>query len=64
MSGKREVTRKPEPRAVTLRINGHEVSLNGYVMDVFQEVTLGLVRALGEENTNGEIELRIGPAVR
>jgi len=62
MTGKRDVPRKTESREVTLSINGHAVELNGYVMDVFQEVTVGLVRALGDENADGTIELRIGPA--
>lgn len=62
MTGKRDVPRKTESREVALTINGHAVELNGYVMDVFQEVTVGLVRALGDENAHGTIELRIGPA--
>jgi hypothetical protein len=37
------------------------VELNGYVMDVFQEVVVGLVRALGSENPDAAITVSIGP---
>jgi len=63
MTGKRNASRKDSPREVTLTINGQTVELNGYVMDVFEEVTVGLVRALGDEASDGTIEVRIGPAV-
>jgi len=61
MSGKRDVPRKTESREVELAINGTAVELNGYVMDVFQEVVVGLVRALGDENPDAAITVSIGP---
>lgn len=63
MTGKRNASRKAAPREVTLTINGRTVELNGYVMDVFEEVTVGLVRALGGETSDGTIEVRIGPVI-
>ncbi|MFP4153128.1 MAG: hypothetical protein ACLFR8_10875 [Alkalispirochaeta sp.] len=61
MSGKRDVPRKTDSREVELAINGTVVELNGYVMDVFQEVVVGLVRALGDENPDASITVSIGP---
>lgn len=59
MSGKREVPRKDEFREVELTVDGANVAINGYVMDVFQEVVVGLVRALGDENPDGEIRVTV-----
>lgn len=60
MSGKREVPRKTESREIKVTIDGQTVPLNGYVMDVFQEVVVGLVRALGDENADGAIQVTVG----
>jgi hypothetical protein len=61
MSGKREVPRKKEAREVELTVDGKKIAINGYVMDVFEEVVVGLVRALGEENPDGEIRVAVAP---
>lgn len=61
MNGKREVPRKEKSREVELAVDGKKVSINGYVMDVFEEVVVGLVRALGEENPDGEIRVTVAP---
>jgi hypothetical protein len=61
VSGKREVPRKEKSREVELAVDGKKVSINGYVMDVFEEVVVGLVRALGEENPDGEIRVTVAP---
>ena len=50
MSGKRNVERQKPVRNVTLRVDGHQVELNGFVLDVFQETVTALVRSLGTEN--------------
>lgn len=60
MSGKQTTRRQGAPRTVELSVGGQPVALNGYVMDVFQEVVVGLVRALGGENPEQEIRLTIG----
>lgn len=62
MPGKHTVQRRGDDRAVTLQIDGSPVELNGYVMDVFQEVVLGLVKSLGTEDPTGEITLTVGAA--
>ncbi len=59
MSGKKSAARGTEARKITLKVNGVEVSLNGFVMDVFQEVVTGLVRTLGDEDERAKIELVI-----
>lgn len=64
MSGKREVPRKKDSREVELTVDGQQVPLNGYVMDVFQEVLVGLVRALGDEDPDKAIQVSIGPSTR
>jgi hypothetical protein len=61
VNGKREVPRKEKSREVELAVDGKKVSINGYVMDVFEEVVVGLVRALGEENPDGEIRVTVAP---
>ncbi len=61
MSGKQNAPRKSDSRKIELTIDGQTVPLNGYVMDVFQEVVVGLVRALGDENPAGHIEIDISP---
>lgn len=61
MTGKRDVERRMEAREVTLRVDGVEVDLNGYVKDVFQETVLALVRTLGTEDPDRTIEVSIGP---
>ncbi|TVQ40861.1 MAG: hypothetical protein EA384_01820 [Spirochaetaceae bacterium] len=53
-------SRRPD-RQVTLSIDGSPVQLNGFVKDVFQEVVVGLVRSLGDEDPAGRIELLVGP---
>ena len=52
--------RRPD-RQVTLSIDGSPVQLNGFVKDVFQEVVVGLVRSLGDEDPSGRIELLVEP---
>lgn len=59
MAGKPD-TKRSVDRTVELRIDGAPVQLNGFVQDAFQEVLVGLVRSLGEENAEGRIELKIG----
>lgn len=59
MPGKKETSRKSEPREVSLTVDGKEVVLNGFVQDMFQEALVGLVRALGTEKESGRIELTI-----
>ncbi len=49
-------------REVTLAIDGVPVQLNGFVKDVFQEVVVGLVRSLGDEDPQGRIELLVSAA--
>jgi hypothetical protein len=60
MSGKRNAERRGVARDITLRVDGHAVELNGFVLDVFQETVTALVRTLGTENEDGHIELEIG----
>lgn len=62
MPGKHAVQRRGDDRSVTLQVDGTPVELNGYVMDVFQEVVLGLVKSLGTEDPAGEITLTVGAA--
>jgi hypothetical protein len=40
-------------------VDGHDVELNGYVADVFQETILALVRTLGTEDEQARIEVTI-----
>jgi hypothetical protein len=61
MPGKNETRRGSAPREVHLEVDGHEVELNGFVADIFQEAVVGLVRALGTDDEEGRIELTIGP---
>ena len=49
-------------REVTLAIDGVPLQLNGFVKDVFQEVVVGLVRSLGDEDPQGRIELLVSAA--
>ncbi|MDA3948889.1 MAG: hypothetical protein PF508_06645 [Spirochaeta sp.] len=62
MSGKRNVERRGPARDISLRVDGRDVELNGFVLDVFQETVTALVRTLGTENEDGRIELEIGAA--
>lgn len=48
-------------REVTLTIDGTPVVVNGFVKDVFQQVVVGLVRSLGDEDADGRIEILISP---
>ncbi|MFW5827886.1 MAG: molybdopterin-guanine dinucleotide biosynthesis protein B [Alkalispirochaeta sp.] len=61
MPGKHTAPRRGDNRTVTLQVNGKPVDINGYVMDVFQEVAVGLVRSLGTENTDDSITISVGP---
>lgn len=49
-------------REVTLTIDGTPVVMNGFVKDVIQQVVVGLVRSLGDEDSEGRIEVLISPA--
>ena len=60
MPGKHTAPRRGANRPVTLEVNGKPVDINGYVMDVFQEVVVGLVRSLGTENTEESITISVG----
>ncbi|HKK49717.1 MAG TPA: hypothetical protein VJ932_11515 [Alkalispirochaeta sp.] len=62
MPGKHTAPRRGDNRPVTLQVNGRTVDINGYVMDVFQEVVVGLVRSLGTENPEETITISVGPA--
>lgn len=46
-------------REISLKIDGREIELNGFVQDTFQEVVVGLVRSLGGENEQGTIEITV-----
>ncbi len=59
MPGKKTTRDGKRDRDVTLLVDGLEVELNGYVMDVFQETVLALVRTLGTEDESKSIEVRI-----
>ncbi len=48
-------------REVALTIDGTPVVMNGFVKDVFQQVVVGLVRSLGDEDADGRIEVLISP---
>lgn len=61
MANQSESSRSPM-REVTLAIDGAPVVMNGFVKDVLQHVVVGLVRSLGDEESNGRIEILIGPA--
>jgi len=58
MAGKK-TGRSSGDREISLRIDGQQVELNGFVQDAFQETIIGLVRSLGDENEKGSIEVRI-----
>jgi hypothetical protein len=60
MPGKNDAPRQ-DTRTVQLTVNGLPVELNGFVMDVFQETIVGLVKALGTEKPEGTITVTIGP---
>ncbi len=51
-----------DKRQVTVTINGVQIELNGFVQDLFQEVTVALVRSLGGENPDGSIEVKVAAA--
>ena len=61
MAHSEENGRRPD-REVTLTIDGSAVPLNGFVKDVFQEVVVGLVHSLGNEDAAGRIELLVSAA--
>lgn len=62
MSGKENAKRKTAAREISVKVDGLEVQMNGFVMDVFQEVVVGLVRSLGDQNEEKKIELIIEEA--
>ena len=49
------------PREIHLTVDGEEVTLNGYVQDVFQETIVALVRTLGTCNEDSSITITIAP---
>jgi hypothetical protein len=59
MPGKPTTKRRSNDRAVRLLVGGQEVKLNGFVRDVFKETIVGIVRALGTEDEESEIQLTI-----
>lgn len=61
MPGKTKTTHdSPSRRSVTLTVDGVEVPMNGFVMEVFEETLRALVRTLHTEDERGELVLRIG----
>ncbi len=61
MPGRHNKGRTVSPREIQLLVDGEEITLNGYVQDVFQETILALVRTLGTCNEASSIAITIAP---
>ncbi|PKL08352.1 MAG: molybdopterin-guanine dinucleotide biosynthesis protein B [Spirochaetae bacterium HGW-Spirochaetae-7] len=51
-------------RDVSVTNNGIDVPLNAFVMETIENVVLGLVKPLKKTDLDGEIVIRIGPALK